>query len=276
MAATTPRRAPPALALGLLCLAGGGGCLQVLNIEDDRYVSNARWACYAEAPPTVASQQAQLFIFDLLNTASLRTNADLRQGPPVPNATVFACPPFDPSSSCGRALGGPWTTGADGQATIELPAGFAGYLEVKVDGFLSQIMYDDRFRTGVDPNSLIFGYLINNMFAGASLGIFDVPFDIASGFIYAEVYDCQGQFVNGVSFDIERATEKTRSFYTVDGIPNTAASETYVRGGGFFNAPVGSYRLNARLSATGEVVGSKTINVRAGTQTTVVFGPVVP
>ncbi|HEU4533834.1 MAG TPA: hypothetical protein VFS00_06935 [Polyangiaceae bacterium] len=263
-------------ALGALCAAGTGSCVQVLGIEEDRYLVEAprpvdRWGCFNTTPPTTTNQEVTLIALDLLNTPAL-SESEL-DGPRVAEASVRACTPFD--TECRSPIMNTiTTTDAQGTARLPIPAAFEGYIEVVNPTFFPRIVYDDRLKTGLGAGYALAALFNKQIFSGIIPMIFDVGLEETGGFIYAEVYDCQGKFAEGVSFEIERTQATTRAFYTVEGVPNPTELETRgTRGGGFINAPPGSYRLTSKLRATGQVLSTNTIAVRGGWDTTVFIGP---
>jgi hypothetical protein len=262
-----------ALPLGALLVVASGACVQVLDIQQDReYVAPVvvdQWGCFATTPATTSSQLVDLFAVDLLKTPSL---VSVLEGPPVANAVVNACAPFD--ASCSSPVGDTWTTDSLGRARLQIAANFGGYLQVVTDNYFPRLIYDDRLRTGTS-GKLVFAYLFDKVaWAGAVQQIFQIPLQPNGGFVYAEVYDCQGKFANGISFELEQTQDTTRSFYTLDGVPNPSLSETTGgRGGGFINAPEGTYRLTSKVNATGQIISTNTIYVRGGWDTTVFIGP---
>lgn len=263
-------------ALGALCVAGTSSCVQVLGIEEDRYLVQQtvpvdRWGCFGSTPPTTTNQDVTLIALDLLNTPAL-SESEL-DGPRVGDATVRACAPFD--TACANPIANTATvTDSQGTARLPIPAAFEGYLEVVNPTFFPRIVYDDRLKTGVGSGYALAALFNKQIFSGIIPMIFGVGLQEDGGFIYAEVYDCQGKFATGVSFELERTQNTTRSFYTLDGVPNPSEIETTGnRGGGFINAPPGSYRLTSKLRATGQVLSTNLIAVRGGWDTTVFIGP---
>jgi hypothetical protein len=273
-----PARALRALC-ALACLVGTVSCEDVLGIEDRVAVDPPldRWSCLFSTPPTVVEQEVTFYVFDLFASSSL-FGPQGPTGPPVVNATLRVCPSLD--DECRGAVGTPTTTDAGGMATLKVPPGFNGYVEVQtdtstnIDEYIPQLVYDDRLRTLAGPrllrvyllNKRLMTTYVNGAFKGKEL-------DPMLGYTYLEVHDCQGVLSSGIAFEVVPATSSGIPYYALNGGPDPTLQETNYGGGGFINMPPGRTRILSKLAAAGVQLNDSQVLIRAGWNTQMVVGP---
>jgi hypothetical protein len=278
---------PLATLAGALALANAGACMQVLDINDDRVprpdTLQERWSCLQPGAVEMAtgSRPLQVLAVDLLKAGSALTVFDI---PPINNATVRACKSGNVAECDVLSTEAVDTTDDNGQANVRLGGLFDGYIEVTPpEAFNPRLNFDDRLRTGTgfgstgQESGYLFAYIFDRMiWSTAAQMIFGTPQDPKRAFVYIEVYDCPGNFANGVSFSLNQNNDPNiQGFYTTagEGIPNKSLTQTEGgRGGGFFNVPAGDYVVTVKDNATGFTT-TRNFSVREGWDTTVYIGP---
>jgi hypothetical protein len=190
--------------------------------------------------------------------------------------TIRACPKLD--VTCTNALPGTSTSDSQGNATLTVPAGFDGYLEINGNGngnsIVPALWYFSPFP--VTDGTYNVGLFAQGDFqniaqtSGATI-------DPSLGHSFAFALDCAeqyGSFTAGMSFDVDKKSTETRSFYLINGLPSTTATATDASGiGGFANLPTGIVTLTATLQSTGVRSGSSSVLIRAGVIT---YSPIAP
>jgi hypothetical protein len=90
-------------------------------------------------------------------------------------------------------------------------------------------------------------------------------FDPNLGILFAGMLDCSRKPVAGVTWDPSIVDAKTKRFFYINGFPDESAEATDPTGfGGLLNSRTGSVTVNARVQATGRMIGAATVLVRPG------------
>jgi hypothetical protein len=183
-------------------------------------------------------------------------------------------------------------TNAMGEASLPITNGFAGYLQLKTPpasfpGLMPTIL-PYIYPAGVDrsmKNQLCGGcvpvtiattsvLVASKSNVAALVAVASATLEPSRGLILAYVGDCDNQIAKGVQLEVEQADERSSRYYFQDGLPNTAAKETTEGGlAGFVNVPPGVVSITSKLASTGQVIGTRTVLVRAGTLTVFFFPP---
>lgn len=183
-------------------------------------------------------------------------------------------------------------TDATGVADIPITKGFAGYLQMKTPPALlpglMPVIAPYVLPPGLDPTILAppcagcvpAGPTTSTMFvvtkssAAALAAAVSTTLDPSRGLVFAVMGDCDNRIAAGVQFELEQADEKSARYYFEDGLPSAAPTETNDKGGaGFINVPPGIVTAKSRIAKTGQVIGSRSVLVRAGALTIFFFPP---
>jgi len=188
--------------------------------------------------------------------------------------TVVPCAKLD--FTCAKPLASAVTTGDDGSATLGLPDGFDGYLDIqdpKGTKTMPALWYFSPPPTA--SRTYAVGLLSPQSFTAIAGGVGTV-IDGDAGHSFEYALDCTstyGTYARGVTFEATPAGKST-GFYLINGIPNRGADQTDVAGiGGFANLPPGAVTVKASVAATGAQLGSTSITIRPGT---ISYSPIAP
>jgi hypothetical protein len=184
------------------------------------------------------------------------------------------------------------TTDSTGLVSLTVPSGsvgFNGYLEITGgDNGTGMGMPSPIFPAMYYPVPPIVspGWRGRLQFVSASdlpvLAVFTgVDIDPMRGHFAANAVDCNFSAAGGVSFTANAIAAnpndpKLKTFYFINGIPNTHATETdpLTSIAGFVNLPPGSTLVSATSAAAGgKKMGTYTYNIRPGWFTTSSFPP---
>jgi hypothetical protein len=187
--------------------------------------------------------------------------------------SVRPCPKLD--FSCTTPVGPAVKTDASGSATLDLPAGFDGYLEidngtktVPALWYFSPVPIKD----GTYNVALLSPTSFDRIAAGVGATI-----DPNAGHAFIFALDCTstyGTFAAGMSFSSDQGSAETSAFYLINGIPSKKATATDASGvGGFANLPPGTVTVTASVAATGARSGSISALIRTGVIT---YAPIAP
>jgi hypothetical protein len=231
----------------------GGRC------QDRQCLPNPRWRC--DPPPQASpsdSRELVLPVIDALQRAALA------------NVTIVACNKLDYPCMQPMATA---TTGMDGKARLSVPANFAGFMQqtertdyVHSMYFMPALLLDD----GVLSN---FPLIPTAAFGGLAIAL-GTNTDPERGHAMLIVEDCGGDALPGIAFTSPQADMATTTFYVRDQIPTTSASDTPPEGdGGYVNLPPGVAEITATEVATGLVINTVTVLIRAGAITTAYIRP---
>jgi hypothetical protein len=214
-----------------------------------------------------------------------RTFQDVNGNKPLTQIGVRICG-IDPTCSNPRAQPGGTTVFPDsnGKVTVEVGYGFRGLIEVNnLDG--GQQVVTPAFLqvnppliqdASAGPNALM---VSPSTFLAVAVQVFDAG-AVTPGLahLFFRTHDCLDNSLAGISVEADKQDTqgRTRSFYFVQGnVPNPDATETDVGGkGGILNLPPSSaVTLTARFHATGTVLGTAVVSLRADYITYVILTP---
>jgi hypothetical protein len=226
--------------------AGGSGATGGLPDGDWACVGNVDWPAPAAAMVTI--------------TANAQT---LQGGDPLPNLSVTACAKADTACASPITTG---TTDAQGNITLTLPAGaagFDGFFEVTGASIPDALVFVNP-PIAADMNDLNVPLIDND-----TLGLLDltgIDLDPTRGHVAAIGLDCALVEGQGLSVSSSTADAESTQIYVVGGLPNVNATETDESGAtGIFNIPPGASSLTAVIASTGDTTGTVEVQIRAGT-----------
>jgi hypothetical protein len=180
----------------------------------------------------------------------------------IADVAATACA-ADDCAACARPLDSGVSPENGAPVSLALPAGFSGCFELRQDELIEPtllylgrplIAYDGRVTVGAEPP------------LDAELQtLLGVELDPERGQLEVHVFDCRGDRAPDVVFELDATDRATVPFYMQNSFwPEIDALATRADGrGGFFNVAPGTRTVVAR-SAGGTVVGSATVEVRAG------------
>jgi hypothetical protein len=161
-------------------------------------------------------------------------------------------------------------------ATLELPFGFAGFLDLTAKDIIETLFYFGKpLVADVDKTLLLAGSAAIDGLAVLALQE-NVTIDRSAGIAFAQAFDCDGKAAGGIQFE---ASAEADSFVVVNGLPNLDArltvrdEATNAAGAGFFNLKPGFEVFAARLGTNGPKLGEYNAQVRAAGTTSLEFYP---
>jgi hypothetical protein len=191
---------------------------------------------------------------------------------PLSGIAVQACSKLD--VTCTNPITGVVTSDAEGDATLQVAAGFDGYLQINGPSTVPALWYFSPFP--VKDGTFNVGLLSPASFQDIASAV-GTTIDPDAGHAFDFALDCTatyGTFVAGMSFASNETTSETRGFYLVNGLPNTTATATDISGiGGFANLPTGVSTITATVAASSERSGSVSVLIRPGVIT---YSPIAP
>jgi hypothetical protein len=175
-------------------------------------------------------------------------------------------------------------TDNNGRVEFRVDTDFNVYFQYQAAGAMPGLLHTTpAYRR--EANALIVGPLERGTTDYDAFGLsFEVASTLASaaratlsperGFAFVRVLGCEpGVQSAGVVVEIEAAPDDTRVFYDRGGAP-VAAETTDASGSAYvLNLPVGLVTVRAKVKATGEFLGERTVISRAGVLTTFSLGP---
>jgi hypothetical protein len=197
---------------------------------------------------------------DAVELASLKPPSDL---------LVDVCNPAD--YSCTAPVQSDLQAGPDGFVEMEVPHGFKGFVKFEAPSVVPSVVYNNRpwiENTTTSGPALATQMSLDDIYERAGR-----PTDIDNvGLAILEIRNCKDGAGAGVSFD---PVGDEQPFYFDGALPSrqlTATVTSNVLGaraeeravGGFSNIPAGIKTFTARLEGTDLIVGSYTMNIRAG------------
>jgi hypothetical protein len=189
-------------------------------------------------------------------------------GAPLSDVVARVCQAAD--IACDTPLGESRGLSADELLTVDVPLGFAGFLEIEAGGHLPTVfqLRQPVLRATVDTQVL---QPIPAAAVTTLTNLLNVEFVPELGIVSVAVVDCQGVRAPGATFTNNVGG---RSFYFADGVPNVMASATDISGlGGFLNVPIRLAEFSAELAADRRVIGTRRALPRAGWLTVIQVRP---
>lgn len=148
--------------------------------------------------------------------------------------------------------------------TLEVPTSQPYYFEV--DGVAG--MVPGLFFEHVPPPPMAFERVLtpfSDESLGGALADMGVVADPARGHVAARVTDCEGEDGVGVSFDVGASSSGfTPGYFENGGVSASAESTTADAFALLANAAAVTTAITARLAATDDAIGTRTVHVRAG------------
>lgn len=223
--------------------------------------SAADWSCLGSPP---ATQPA------VTETGNVRYSVLLRSllGAPLNNVVARVCQAAD--ITCATPLSESRGLSAEELLTVDVPLGFAGFLEIQSDGHLPTLfqLRQPVLRDTVDTQVLQPIPAAAVTMLTTLLNVETVP---ELGIVSVAVIDCQGVRAPGARFTNNLGG---RGFYFADGVPTVMASATDISGlGGFVNVPIRLTEFTAELAADGRLIGTRRALPRAGWLTVIQVRP---
>ena len=209
-----------------------------------------KWACLGKpaSPSAVALRPTVGF--------SLRLNDPATQSTP-PGASVRACNRFD--LDCAAPVQGPAEPAADGLIHLQLPQGFAGFLEIRSPAIISVLYFFSQPLQAERQDQFI---VVSFETARALATSGAVELDPELGLVAVRTMDCQGELTGGVEFS--NATGGV-PFAFVDGLPAIGYVVSNREGiGGFVNVPPGLVVLQGQEVSSAQLTGTASVVVRKG------------
>lgn len=209
-----------------------------------------KWACLdgAEPPSAVALRPTVTFTLGLNDPST-------RSAPP--GAALRACNRFD--LECSMPAAGPLELGPDNLFHLELPQGFAGFIELTSPAIIPALYVFSRpLLTDVEDEFIVVSLATARGLAASS----SVQLDTTLGLVAVRARDCLGELTGGVQFSNDKGGT---AFAFVDGLPVVGYDETNDEGlGGFLNVPLGTVVLQGQEAVSGRLSGTATVLLRAG------------
>ncbi len=272
-----PRLLLPALALGLALAA----CNLLIGADD--YSVGASWGCVGSGAPAATDA----------GDVTLTLHVQHLGGTALDGASVKACSSLDPG--CSSAIGGPVSTDATGVATISVPSGFDGYLDLSgavplpdggadagdagaaTEPLMDTLIFvsppPTRDRTQPDVNVGTYDEYKELVISGNG------SVDPGTGALLIHTLDCLDQAAAGVTLSLDAEFGPgTDAFYFLNGSPVATQTQTDSGGiGGFADVMTrdgsGTPKITAALAANGETVAVFAATVRPMAVTEIWLSP---
>lgn len=214
--------------------------------------SAADWSCLGSPPAAQPSVEG---------TGNVRYSVLMRSllGAPLSNVVARVCQAAD--IACATPLGESRGLSPEGLLTVDVPQGFAGFLEIESDGHLPTVfqLRQPVLRPTVDTQVL---QPIPSAAVVMLTSLLNVELVPELGIVSVAVVDCQGVRAPGATFTNNLGG---RSFYFADGVPDVMASATDISGlGGFVNVPIRLAEFSAELATDRRLIGTRRVLPRAG------------
>ena len=208
-----------------------------------------RWAC-VDDPPIVEDPQAAIEApFALLNVATMQVE---------PGVHVSLCGTLD--LACRNPLA-VFDSDEAGNALVQLPEGFTGYLVLESDAIMPQVFFPDL--PIVEGEALGMAFVNPAGALGDLATILGEPEEPGRGLAVVMVNDCLLQPAMGTTVEFSGDTAGTLPYYALDGIPSPDATVVDATGvAGLFNVPPGT--LGVTVKAGAKTLGSVSLIIRDG------------
>jgi hypothetical protein len=196
---------------------------------------------------------------------------DALQLAPLANVPIVACNKLD--YTCMQPIATA-TTGMDGDATMTVPANFAGYMQqtARTD-YVPAMYFMPVLLPEVGKKLSNFPLVPSIAFSGLAVAL-GTSVNRERGHAMLIVEDCQGLALAGIKFTSPQADMASTAFYVRDQYPTTSATDTPPEGdGGYANLPEGVIEITASDVKTGLVINTVTMLIRAGAITTAYIRP---
>lgn len=215
-----------------------------------RVSADPKWGCLdaMELPRAVALRPTVSFSLHLYDPTSQAT---------PPGSSVRACNRFD--LDCTAPVDGPAQPAQDGLIHLNLPQGFAGFLEVTSPAIVPALYF---FNPALESDRQDEFIVVSFDTARALAGSGSVDLDPELGMIAVRTMDCTGELSGGVEFSNDKGGVP---FAFVDGLPVIGYIVSNGDGiGGFVNVPPGLVVLQGQEAGSSRVSGKASVLVRKG------------
>lgn len=227
------------------------------------------WGCVGKPLPPAASPgpfQVRMSLTNIVDTEA-----------PMVGVTANLCNKLD--LECDAPIGTPVVSDENGQLTLEVRAGFNGYVYLtREEPLIMPTLY--FFAPTVDRDQEIASVQIATPDIAAALAGVALPpgspimHDPARGLVLLAVLGCAGKEQAGVTLSSDQADATTAVFYATTGLPDSAATATDISGyGGFINTRPGVFPITATLAENARPLGSMSVLSKAGAMTITRFSP---
>jgi hypothetical protein len=193
---------------------------------------------------------------------------------PVSGLVLHACPVAD--VLCQAPVATAKDTDGSADVTLELPFGFAGFLDLTAKDTVETLLYFGKpLVISLDKTLQVAGSTAIDGLAALALQE-NVTIDRSGSIAFAQAFDCNGKAAGGIHFEANKAAD---SFVVVNGLPNLDAQltvhddATNAAGGGFFNLEPGFAVFTARVGMNGPKLGEYNAQIRAAGITSLEFYP---
>lgn len=212
----------------------------------------ADWSCLG-APPAASP--------GITGTGNVHYSATVRSmfNLPITNFEGRVCEAVD--LSCASPLSEIHGLGSDGLLEVDLPIGFAGFIEFEADNHAPAVFYMRRpvFHDTVDLLPIPFLPTAGLMQLAGLLNVELLP-DL--GILSVAAIDCRGERAPGVTFENNLGG---KVLYFIDGLPNVMVNATDILGfGGFVNVPPRLLEVSAEVAADARQIGTRSVVPRVG------------
>jgi hypothetical protein len=247
---------------------GGGSCSKTVPCTDKSEMCfNARCVAKTVIEPFVCAPDDGESDAGRVSF-SVHVQEFISQLPPK-NLVVSGCNASD--ATCEHPVATFKDTKGDGNIQLDLPYGFAGFLEYRSDDVLTALWYLSKplIRSTVSKDLLLVAPSTLSILAGIALGSNTVV-DSTKGLVILEAFDCTGTATGGIHF--ETSKPGSTPFFIVNGLPSTDTDVSVFdvmdgASGGFLNVDPGFTIFSARIGVDGPVLGQYNTSVRANAVT---------
>ncbi|MEY2929447.1 MAG: hypothetical protein RL033_196 [Pseudomonadota bacterium] len=221
----------------------------------------ADWSCLG-APPTATP--------GVSGSGNVRYAVLVRSlsGLPINNLVVRSCETAD--LSCASPLSEGRGISPEGLAELEVPIGFAGFLELEMDAHVPTLVYMRRpvLHDMVELRPIL---PIPEAALAQLSGLLNIEILPELGILTLSALDCRGERSPGASFSNNLGG---RNFYFIAGLPNLMSASTDIQGlGGFVNVPQRLVEVSASVAADGRLIDTRTLYPRPGWIVAVALAP---
>ncbi len=184
---------------------------------------------------------------------------------PIAGATALLCRKLDPT--CMAPVAGPLTTDAMGNVSFMIDKAFTGYVSFAKGTDMTPGLYFFNPPPDHDMDAVAV-QVVTPALVSALTGSFKSPQKDENGLTLINVLDCNGKNASGVSIVGEGVDPMATEFYSVGGIPTSAAMATATEGyGGFVNLPPVPLTVHGAILGTKRELSTISVLIRAGSIT---------
>lgn len=166
--------------------------------------------------------------------------------------------------ACTESLTDIETTDAGGYVSLNVSAGFEGYVRFEGEAIAPTLyFFDPPVRSNLAD--VVVSVSSPQTLAGLA-ALTGATLEASLGIVLVTVYDCAGAPAEGVTISAGSVTSSAKSFYVRNGLPAATATATDESGyGGIVNAPPGTATFSSSFDQG--AIGSVTVLVQPGAVT---------